>query len=338
MKPPLIHAADPYVIAEVGVNHDGSLDRALELVDAAADAGASAVKFQYFHTDLLMSRASRLAAYQARAGEEDPFSMLRRLELNAEQLAHACFRAHQRGIHAILSVFSVSLVGEANLTNWDAYKSASPDIVNRPLLEALQATEKPLIVSTGAASPDEIERAAGWLRRHEAVFLHCVSAYPTPDAHAALGAIRDVARLTGRPAGYSDHTTGVDTGALAVAAGARVLEKHLTYSCAAKGPDHAASLEPSQMARYIELARRARLLVGDEHKRVLDVERDVREASRQSIVATRNIPRGRQIQPGDLTIKRPGGGIPPFMLHEVIGRVAARDIEHDMPLRHGDLS
>lgn len=327
----------PYVIAEIGVNHDGSVERGLELADAAADAGADAIKLQFFRAELLMSKASRLAHYQHKAGESDPFAMLKRLELSAEQLTHLVFRAHQRGVHAIVSVFSLDLVGEANLMQWDAYKTASPDIVHKPLLDALAATGKPLIVSTGASTLEEVTRASSWLRRYEVAFLQCVSSYPTPDDHAAVGAIADLARATGRVVGYSDHTTCIETAAVAVGAGACILEKHLTYSRAAQGPDHAASLEPRDFAEYVRLAHLAHRLLGDGRKRVLDAEHDVREASRQSVVAARAIPRGRMIDASDLTAKRPGTGLPPYMLSEVRGRVAAHDIDSDMPIREEDL-
>lgn len=328
----------PYLIAEIGVNHDGSLDRAMELVEAAAAAGADAVKLQYFRADLLMSRAARPAEYQQRAGESDPLAMLRRLELSAEQLAQVIFRAHQRGVHAIVSVFSLDLVREARRLSWDAYKTASPDIVHRPLLDALAMIGRPLIVSTGASTLDEVSRASGWLKGREAAFLQCVSAYPAPDQDAAVAAIHDVRLATGRVVGYSDHTTRIETAAVAVGAGAAILEKHITLDRAARGPDHASSLDPPAFAEYARLARLAHQLMGDGRKRVLDPEHDVREVSRQSVVSARDIPRGRQISESDLTIKRPGTGIPPFLLSDTKGRVATRDIGADQPIREDDLA
>jgi sialic acid synthase SpsE len=329
---------DPYVIAEIGVNHDGSVDRALEMVDAAAGAGADAVKLQHFRADLLMSRASRLASYQEKAGESDPLAMLRRLELSPEDLAHVAFRAHQRGIHSIVSVFSLELVAEASRISWDAFKTASPDIIHRPLLEALARTGRPLIVSTGASTMREVFDACGWLRGVEAALLQCVSAYPTRDEHAAIGAIGELARATGRVVGYSDHTARVETAAVAVGAGACVLEKHFTHSRSAAGPDHAASLEAHDFAEYVRLARLASRMLGDGRKRVLDAEHDVREASRQSIVTTRSIPRGRMLDASDLTLKRPGTGLPPFLIEEVRGRVSLRDLDADVPIREEDLA
>lgn len=247
----------PYVIAEIGVNHDGDISRALELTDAAAEAGADAVKLQYFETDRLMSKAAKLAAYQKAAGETDPISMLRRLELTLDEMALVVDRAHAKGIHAIVTVFSTELVTGAETLAWNAYKTASPDLVNRPLLEALAATGKPMIVSTGASTLDEVTRAVGWLEsaRDRLALLQCVSSYPAPEM--ALGGIRAIADVTGLPTGYSDHSKCYSTGGSAVLVGASLLEKHITDDCRRQGPDHAASLHWSQFRTYCDRARGA---------------------------------------------------------------------------------
>lgn len=370
----------PYVIAEIGVNHDGSAERALELTDAAADAGADAVKLQLFRTDLLLSRAAKLAAYQAAAGETDPVEMLRRLELSVDEMEPVAERAHARGIHAIVTVFSVELVAEAERLRWDAYKSASPDIINRPLLGAMAATGKPVIVSTGASTMEEVVRAVGWLEpaRERLAMLQCVSCYPAPVE--ALGGIRAIADATGLPTGLSDHHGGSHRGGWrAAAAGAVILEKHITYDSSAVGPDHAASASPESFRRYVEQAREGARLrgagawcqhmyaqLGEERvraevaerfglegavagelvkwvgsrsplKEVLDCERDVREVSRQSVTTKRAMEAGHALGPEDLTIKRPGTGIEPWRLDQVVGRRLAREVEADVPLREDDL-
>lgn len=331
----------PYVIAEIGVNHDGSVERALELTRAAADAGADAVKFQLFRADLLMCRASTLAAYQSTAGESDPFAMLRRLELTIDQLAPIVERAHALNIHAIVTVFSLELVSEAERLAWDAYKTASPDIIHRPLLDRLAATGKPLILSTGASTMDEVHRAIVWLRsaQDRLAVLQCVSSYPTPLAQAELGGIRQFKRSLAIPVGYSDHTPDEQTGALAVALGASILEKHFTFDVSARGPDHAASLSPAALRRYIQAARSPGPAPEVEAmKRVLEIEKDVRTVSRQSIVATRPLAVGHLIGRGDLTFKRPGTGIPPYEIERVLSHRVVRAVERDMPLRWDDLS
>lgn len=332
---------EPYVIAEIGVNHDGSPQRALELTRAAASAGASAVKLQLFQADLLMSRAATLAVYQAKAGESDPLAMLRRLELPIGSMGAVVDRAHALGIDAIVTVFSPDLVDAAESLDWDAHKTASPDLVNRPLLDALLRTNRPLIVSTGAATMDEVLRTAEWIEEAGAhgrtALLQCVSAYPADDDGAAIGGVDALARATGLPIGYSDHTVSLDTGALAVAAGACVLEKHLTYSRVASGPDHGASLEPAQFAEYVRLANRAARMVGQRMKALGEAERDVRRVSRQSIVCRRPISKGETIEREHLTVKRPGTGIEPWRIDEIVGRAASRDIPADMPLQPADI-
>jgi len=371
----------PYIIAEIGVNHDGQVERALSLTDAAADAGADAVKLQFFETDRLMSKAAKLAAYQKNAGETDPIAMLRRLELTIDEMARVVERAHERGIHAIVTVFSTELVEAAETLAWDAYKTASPDIVNRPLLEALAKTGKPMIVSTGASTLDEVVRAVDWLDdvRDRLAVLQCVSSYPAPEM--GKGGIYAIANATELPTGYSDHSQTI-SGAAAVAYGACILEKHVTYDRKAVGPDHKASLWEAQLGSYVRCAneslsdreivldmyksraqtdssplgtlrnyllttefktkREASLAYGCDknpiEKRVLDCERDVREVSRQSVVTTREIAPGETITREMLTIKRPGTGILAYRLDEVVGKVAKRAIDNDVPIVEEDLA
>jgi N,N'-diacetyllegionaminate synthase len=328
----------PYIIAELGVNHDGSVDRAVELVAAARRAGADAVKLQLFTADRLLSRVAKLAMYQREFGAHDPFDMLRRLELSIVQMAAIVDAARQQRLHAMLTVFSVELVKEAHRLNWDAYKTASPDLINRPLIESLMLTGRPLLVSTGAATLDEVRETIQWLGPHPHILMQCVSAYPAPDDYAALAGREALCTVSPHALGYSDHTTSIDTGALAVASGARVLEKHLTHDRSALGPDHAASLAPNEFGEYVRLAHRAFRMLGEPVKRVLAVEQDVREVSRQSITVTRDLPTGHTLSRADLTVKRPGMGLSPSMLQTVIGRRVKRAIEADTPLVEQDLA
>lgn len=246
----------PYIIAEIGVNHDGDVERALSLTDAAAEAGADAIKLQFFETDRLMSKAAKLAAYQKNAGETDPIEMLRRLELTIDEMALVVERAHSKGIHAIVTVFSKELVSIAETLPWDAYKTASPDIVNKPLLEALMHTGKPMIVSTGASTMDEVFRAVDCLdsARDRLAILQCVSSYPVIGVERGFGGITEFTKVLDVPVGYSDHTKSHKSGKLAVAFGACILEKHITDDRHRSGPDHAASLLAAQLSGYIRLA------------------------------------------------------------------------------------
>lgn len=328
---------DPYVIAEIGVNHDGNIVRGQDLVQAAHAAGADAVKLQFFEADRLMSDDSRLARYQAEAGATDPREMLREFELPIELMSMLVRDARDLGLQPIVTVFSDSLVKEAESLDVAAYKVASPDIINRPLIDALLRTGRPIIFSTGAADADEIRRARGWVGAASAAYLHCVSAYPTGEDDASLAGVAELARWTRAVVGYSDHTTAVDSGALAVAAGASILEKHLTYDRHAPGPDHSASMDPKQFVEYVRLVRRAHRMLG-EGKRVLPAEADVRAVSRQSLVASRALKAGERIGAEDLVVKRPGTGIAPFRLESIIGRTLKRNVAADRVLRDEDVA
>ncbi|HAW96590.1 MAG TPA: N-acetylneuraminate synthase [Phycisphaerales bacterium] len=320
-------SADPFVIAEIGVNHDGDPARAEALVDAASEAGADAVKFQWFEPRRLLSRSARLAAYQAASGEQEPIAMLERLRLDPDGLERARARAVEHGLHTVVTVFSPELVEPADLLDWDHYKTASPDIVNRPLLEALASTGSPLIISTGGATLPEVRRALEWIEGVRPTLLHCVSSYPTPLDSASLGGIDALSSEFGLTVGYSDHTVSIHAGGLAVAAGARVLEKHLTWSRDADGPDHSASIDPDGFARYVRFARESRLMMGAPGKRPLPVECDVMTSSRQSVAILRDIPEGHVIAAGDLTTMRPGTGVPAASLSRFIGCRAMRPLE-----------
>ncbi len=348
----------PYIIAEIGVNHDGDVQRALDLTDAAADANADAIKLQFFETDRLMSKAAKLAAYQKNAGETDPIEMLRRLELNIDEMAQVVERAHTKGIHAIVTVFSTELVPIAETLPWDAYKTASPDIVNRSLLTAVSDTGKPLIISTGASTLEEVVRAVGWIKNaHDRLaVLHCVSCYPTSLEDAALSGCEALMNALDCPIGYSDHTATHHPAPLLSPLNVALFEKHFTYDKSAQGPDHAASLTPVEFKEYVHYAMNAffsddsaevlpeirskepfKTYFGPVEKRVQDCEQDVRTVSRQSVVSTTDIPAGTTITRDMLTIKRPGTGILACDLESVIGCTTAQPIEADVPINATDL-
>lgn len=333
-----LHAEGPFIIAEVGVNHDGDPGRAVELVDRAADAGADAVKFQWFDPERLVSRSAGLVDYQRASGESDPRSMLGRLALDRAAMELVVDRARSRGLKAVITVFSRELVSEAASLDWDLFKTASPDLVNRPLLEALDADGRPLILSTGGSTIEEIEEALGWLGRTPHGLLHCVSSYPTPAGDAALGAIAEIRARFGGRVGYSDHTRDWRTGGLAVAAGAVILEKHLTWNVDASGPDHAASLDPDDFTRYVAFARLANDMLGSGRKDVLPTEREVRENARQSVAAASDLVAGAPLRSSDLTTMRPGTGLRPAEMAGLVGRRLARDVPRGTLLHPDDFT
>jgi N-acetylneuraminate synthase/N,N'-diacetyllegionaminate synthase len=315
------------IIAEIGVNHDGSLQRALELVHAAGRCGADAVKLQLFGAGRLMHRSAGFADYQrSRCADANPSEMLSRYELSEGDVRRIVAEIRRIGLVPLATPFSLSDVDWIASLDLPAIKIASPDLVNRPLLMRAAAIGKPLLVSTGAASTDEIAGACDWLGGCGATWalLHCISSYPVPDRDAHLCWIAELHRRFAVPVGYSDHTTQPLAGALAVAAGACIIEKHITYDRDAAGPDHAASADPGQFARYVALARQAQGLCGRPGKRVLAIEQDVRTLSRQSLVLERSLQAGEVIRAADLIVQRPGTGIPASMLDRAVGRRVRR--------------
>ncbi|MCH8824915.1 MAG: N-acetylneuraminate synthase family protein [Planctomycetes bacterium] len=330
-------AYEPYVIAEIGVNHDGSVTRAQELIDHASQAGADAVKLQFFETDRLLSSASKLATYQASPGIADASELLRKLELSIADMKLLAAYAVTKNLHPIVTVYSVELVQVAALIDWAALKIASTDIINRPLIQAMKATSKPIILSTGAATLAEVKRAVDWLGNYPFALLQCVSAYPTPNGSAHLAGIRILMQNFSVAVGYSDHTTSVDTGALAVATGASIIEKHITYDRNAPGPDHAASFEPDEFGEYVQDIKRAFSMLGSQTKEPDAIEHDVRNVSRQSIITKHKLDAGHILTESDLTIKRPGTGIEPYRLKEILGQQLSHALEADTLLLETDL-
>ncbi|MCL2647051.1 MAG: N-acetylneuraminate synthase family protein [Phycisphaerales bacterium] len=331
----------PFVLAEIGVNHNGDVRVAERLIDAAKSAGADAVKFQLFDAKMLLARQAGLVAYQEKAADS-VVALLEPLQLTSRQMACLIEKAHAENFAAIVTPFSPELVGACVEMKADAIKLASPDLVNRPLLEEAIGTGLPLIVSTGAADLGEVERTVGWVFKAGAiertVVLHCVSSYPTVAEHATLAAVSVLRqRFPELPIGYSDHTVETLTAALAVAAGACVLEKHLTFSRGAAGPDHAASLEAAQFAEYVAFARLGYAMRGPYVKRAQDLEREVRQQTRQSVVARRDLKAGTVLTGEMLTVKRPGIGIPAADWHQALGKTLAKDVAANSILTPDDL-
>ena len=323
-----------YVIAEAGVNHNGDLATAMAMVDAAAAAGADAVKFQAFRAAALVSDGAACAAYQKERGQgESQREMLRRLELSRTAFAEIARYCRDAGIEFLATPFGAEDLQMLRELGIRAVKIASPDITNVPLLQVAARTRLPLIISTGAADEADIDAAVSLLdeeaARNQLILLHCVSCYPAEPANVNLRRMQMLATRYGRPAGFSDHTSAIQTGALAVAAGAVVLEKHFTLSRRQDGPDHVFSLEPDGLCRYVAAVRHAEVLMGVGGLAPADREREVRDLARTSVVASAFIAEGERVERTKLTVKRPGTGIPPRELPAVAGRIAARDIPAD---------
>lgn len=323
-----------FIIAEAGVNHGGSLEAALALVDAAAQAGADAVKFQLFRADELTVSGAPTASYQRRSGGPDTQrALLQALELSLDGFDRIRLRCRERSILFLATPFGTRQVEELVALGAPAIKIASTDLTNPPLLKAVTRTSLPIIASTGASTVPEMDAAVELLDRGGArgrlVLLHCVSSYPTPLDALNLGAIGELGRRYGVPCGLSDHTTSTETGGWAAAAGACVLEKHLTLDHDAPGPDNAMSLTPEALSDYVQAVRRSERAMGTGELGMTDLEADVRRVAGRSVVAATSICSGDTITRDMLLLKRPGTGLPAEDLARVAGRTAACDIPAD---------
>lgn len=323
-----------FVIAEAGVNHNGNVDAAMLLVDAALFAGADAVKFQMFTPSEMVVAAAPATEYQKAAGCDSQHDLLQGLALSPVDFRRIARHCHDRGIIFLATPFSEPDLQELLALNPPAIKIASTDLNNAPLLEAAARTGLPLLMSTGASTEHEIADALAVIDHaiDQTVLLHCVSCYPAADADGNLRRIAALAERFELPVGYSDHTTGEIAGALAVAAGARIIEKHLTLDRSQSGPDHGFSLDPPAMQRYVAAIRHAERLCGDGSIDFAPCEADVRAKARKSIVTRRDIRAGQRITSDLVALKRPGGGIAPDRLEAVVGRTAAAELAADTVL------
>ena len=331
-----------YVIAEAGVNHNGSLDLALDLVRAAAEAGADAVKFQTFKAERLVAAGTPMAQYQKENTGDDggQMEMLARLELAPEQFVRICDACRDCGIQFLSTPFDLESARFLHGLDVPAFKVGSGELTNLPFLAALAGFGRPIILSTGMGDMEEVEAAVRTIREAgdpPLAILHCTSAYPASPEGCNLRAMESMARTFGVAVGYSDHTTGWDICLAAAARGAAILEKHFTLDRNLPGPDHRASLEPGQLKRMIQEIRRVEAALGTGIKAPVDAERDTRSVARKSLVLARAVARGACLQLEDLVAKRPGTGIPPSQWRAVIGRRLVVDGAADRILSWEDL-
>ncbi|HEY3974982.1 MAG TPA: N-acetylneuraminate synthase [Candidatus Sulfotelmatobacter sp.] len=332
-----------FVIAEAGVNHNGSLETGLRLVDAAVEAGADAVKFQTFKAEKLISAAAPKADYQkATTGSaEAQLEMVRGLEMPEAMTYAVAEHAARRRIIFLSTAFDEESADLLMRIGVPAFKVSSGDVTDLPLLAFLGRKRKPVILSTGMSYLEEVESAVETLLASgcpELALLHCVSSYPATPESANLKVIPAMKRHFNVPVGFSDHSLGNELAIAAVALEADIIEKHITLDINLPGPDHKASLAPDafkNMARSIRLIEAAR---GDGVKRPTAAEQNVRDVARRSIVAARTIARGEVITREMLAFKRPGTGISPADWKKIVGRSAAREICFDTPIAAGDLA
>lgn len=323
-----------FIIAEAGVNHNGDLALAKQLVDAAVTAGADAVKFQTFKAERLASASAPKAAYQLQTTDrsESQLEMLRRLELS--EPAHRALMAYcqEWRILFLSSPFEEESADVLEQLGVCAFKIPSGELTNLPFLEHVARKGKPMIVSTGMSTLAEVEQAVQAIRQmknSQVVLLHCVSDYPADPSDANLRAMQTMADAFKVPVGYSDHTPGIEVALAAVALGACVIEKHFTCDRTLPGPDHRASLEPDELRRLVQGIRMVESALGDGRKAPVPREANTAAVARKSLVAARDIPAGSLLTEESIAIKRPGTGLPPAMLPSLVGRKTLRDIPVD---------
>jgi N,N'-diacetyllegionaminate synthase len=329
------------IIAEAGVNHNGSMDNARKLIDAAAEAGADIVKFQTFKTENLVSKSARKAEYQKQnmSGDTDDtqFNMLKKLELTHQHHLELIDYCNKKNITFLSTAFDLDSIDLLHQLNMPLWKIPSGEITNLPYLEKIGALGKEVILSSGMCTMQEIEEAIAVLVKagtssENLTVLHCNTEYPTPMQDVNLKAMLHIAEKTGVKIGYSDHTLGIEVPIAAVALGAEVIEKHFTLDKTMDGPDHKASLEPAELKAMINAIRNIEVALGEGIKTPSASEKKNMAIARKSIHLKHNLPAGHILTGNDLVMKRPGDGISPMRLHQVVGRKLAQSLNADTQL------
>jgi len=326
-----------FIIAEAGVNHNGSTELAKKLIDAASDAGANAVKFQTFKAEKLVSRDAKKAAYQQENMQEksdSQYTMLKKLELDVATHKELIAYAQSKNIMFLSTPFDLESVKLLDDLGLEIFKIPSGEITNLPYLRAIAKLDKKVILSTGMSTMEEVREAFEVLlnngtKKENITILHANTMYPTPMEDVNLRAMLSIQKELGVAVGYSDHTLGIEVPIAAVAMGASVIEKHFTLDKTMDGPDHKASLEPDELKAMVSAVRNIELALGSFEKKPSPSESANIEVVRKSIVAARDIKKGEIFSEDNLTIKRPAGGISPIRWDEIVGSVADRDYVMD---------
>lgn len=331
-----ISMRSPLLILEAGVNHEGSIDRAFEMIDAAADAGADCIKFQSYKAETLASRNSPSYWDRTKEPASNQYDLFKKHDSFGDaEYAQLAQRCEQKGVLFCSTPFDAHFVDLLDAM-MPFYKIASADITNDPLLTHVASKGKPVLLSTGAATLEEADAAVELLESKGAAgvgILHCVLEYPTPPEHANLRVIEALAeRFPGRTIGWSDHVAPDEGPQCMIAAwllGATVLEKHYTLDKALPGNDHYHAFDPDDVRAFRQQQRTISTMLGDRDKRVMDWERDSRKYARRSLVATRDLPAGTVLDASMCVPKRPGTGVSPRYLDLVIGHPLANDVRED---------
>ncbi len=331
-----------FIIAEIGVNHNGDPTLGEKMIDAAAEAGVDCVKFQTFRAEEFMADRDLEYQYES-AGKlvrENMFKMFKRLEMSAENYERLFAYARKKKLIPFTSVADVESAELIEKIGIAGFKLASEDLINSPLLKAISQKGRPMIISTGMADEAEVKNALKMLEvsnNPHAVFLHCVSVYPTPPDQTNLYRMLALQQVTGGSVGYSDHTLGIEACVGAAALGACILEKHFTLDRTLPGPDQNLSSDPKEMAALVQAIRKVESMRGVMALKPADAELKTRIDFRRSIVASRNLSAGTVLQAGDLALKRPATGLHPSLAPTLLGKAITRDISQDQIIRMEDL-
>lgn len=324
------------IIAEAGVNHNGDLDRARQMVFAAKEAGADYVKFQTAVPELVISTVAPKAEYQKETtgNEESQLEMCRKIHLRLSDYAGLARLCREVGIGFMSTPFDLVSIDTLVPLDMDYWKIPSGEITNLPYLRKIASTGGKIILSTGMSTLTEISTAVDILvkegiNRHDISLLHCNTQYPTPYSDVNLMAMEQLRSLGVGMVGYSDHTVGIEVPVAAVALGADIIEKHFTLDKSLPGPDHRASLDVPELKAMVSAIRNIEQAIGSAEKHVTDSERPNIEVARKSIVAAKDIRRGEIFSEENITVKRPGNGISPMMWDAVIGQAAKKDFSYD---------
>lgn len=320
-----------FVIAEIGVNHNGDADIAMKMIEAAADAGADCVKFQTFAAEEFCASHHEVYEYisQGRVVRESMLAMFQRLELRREEFARLFARARERGIVPLSTPADRPASDLLDDLGAGAFKVGSDDLVHTPFLRYLAGKGKPIIISTGMATTADIDRAIETITsagNEQIIVLHCVSLYPTPPAQVNLRRMTALERHYRRPVGFSDHSFGTTACIAAVALGACIVEKHFTLDRDMPGPDHRFSADPHELKTMVTAIRETEKQLGDGSFELSSEERQMAELCHRSIVAARDIATGEVLAEGDLGYKRPGKGVMPYELEKVVGHRVLRPV------------
>jgi len=330
----------PFVIAEAGVNHNGDMDLAFQLVDKAVEAKVHAIKFQTFVTDQLVTKNAKAASYQKKnTGSEDQHSILRKLELSFGQFEELHAYCQKSGIMFLSTPFDHKSAVFLTELGVEAFKISSGDLTNLPLIDIVARAKKPLILSTGMSTMDDIQCAVDIVTKHhrDLAILHCTSNYPVHPSNVHLRAMDYIGESYSEfPIGYSDHTEGITIPVAAVARGARIIEKHFTLDKDLPGPDHIASLDPRELKSMMEAIEMTHLSLGEKTKEVLECEVPIKEIAQKGVVLALDCKKGTVLSLDHLTIKRPQGKILPRDMVKVVGRELVRDMNADDVLDWSD--